>query len=55
MSDKQDDPIDASWYENRDLPQPGEQRAPPGAWLGWVLVLGIISWLVIATIVAISL
>ena len=46
---KHDDPMDpirmdSGWYEDRDLSQPGEERDIPGAWLGWLLLAGIVFW-----------
>jgi len=49
--DKSDDPVDATWYEDRDMPQPGEYRDPPGSWLVWTAIASAIVWVGIIVVV----
>ncbi len=48
-----DDPHDViypvEWYEHESLPD--EKRAPPGAWLGIAVALGLATWVAIIVIV----
>ena len=47
----EDDPIYASWYEQRDLQLPNEKRLPSGSWIGPTVIIGSIIWAIIIGVI----